>query len=60
VLLSAFVRGRVYIHFETPADVEAALLGAGFESAEVRTAAEILGVRRDQPSRTHILEASTS
>jgi O-methyltransferase involved in polyketide biosynthesis len=59
VLLAAFVRGEVHLHFRTAADVEAALLRAGFSSANVRPATEVLGVKRDGPSRTHILEAST-
>jgi O-methyltransferase involved in polyketide biosynthesis len=60
VLLSAFVRGRVYIHFESAEEVEAALLRAGFASASARAAIDVLGLERDRPSRTHILEASTS
>ena len=59
VLLSAFVRRKVYIHFERAAHVRAALLKAGFASAEVPAPADVLGVERDRPSRTHILEAST-
>jgi O-methyltransferase involved in polyketide biosynthesis len=60
VLLSAFVRGRVYIHFETAEEVEAALRKAGFASVSARAATEVLGRERDRPSRTHILEASTN
>jgi O-methyltransferase involved in polyketide biosynthesis len=59
VLLSAFVRGKVHIHFERAEDVEAALRKAGFASASARAATEVLDRRRDRPSRTHILEAST-
>jgi O-methyltransferase involved in polyketide biosynthesis len=59
VLLSAFVRGNVYIHFETAGDVDTALLRAGFDSASTRPAAELLGVKEERPTRTHILEAST-
>jgi O-methyltransferase involved in polyketide biosynthesis len=59
LLLSAFVRGRVYIHFATPDDVEAALRKAGFATARVPAAVDVLGRERDRSSRTHILEAST-
>ncbi len=60
VLLSAFVRGRVYLHFSQPAEAEAALRDAGFARAEVRRAADISEGRRDAGRRlAHILEAST-
>ncbi len=39
VLLSTFVRGRVYVHFADAIDAESALLGAGFSSASVLPAA---------------------
>jgi O-methyltransferase involved in polyketide biosynthesis len=59
-LLSVFVRGRVYVHFDSPEQVVAALKDAGFAGAEVRPAAELLGsVRRDRASRiAHILVAT--
>ena len=38
LLLSAFVRGRVHMHFESPEQVVAALQAAGFTGAEVRPA----------------------
>jgi hypothetical protein len=60
VLLGVFVRGQVHIHFKTAEDVDAALLAAGFRSASTRPASQLLGVERTNPSRTHILEASTS
>ncbi len=60
LLLAAFVRGEVHLHFRTAADVEAALLAAGFAAADVRAATEVLGAKREGPSRTHILEASAS
>ena len=50
VLLSAFVRGRVHLHFDDPEDVCAALSDAGFTQCEVRAAGEL----------AHILEASTT
>jgi len=62
VLLSLFVRGRVYLHFASTDAVVAALKAAGFASAEVRPAVEVVGdQRRDRTSRlAHILEASTT
>jgi O-methyltransferase involved in polyketide biosynthesis len=61
-MLSAFVRGQVHIHYETYADVVTALKEAGFASASVEVAADILagtdaGKGALYPS--HILEAST-
>jgi len=41
VLLSGFVRGRVYMHFEEPEDVIDALQRAGFAGAEVTPAGEL-------------------
>ncbi len=59
VLLSAFVRGRVHLHFGTPEEVVDALTQAGFAAAEVRRAAEISGEDRDPASRlAHVLEAT--
>jgi O-methyltransferase involved in polyketide biosynthesis len=43
VLLSMFVRGRVYTHFESPEEVVAALRGAGFATAAVQRAADVIG-----------------
>jgi len=61
VLLSMFVRGRVYLHFDSSAQVVAALEAAGFASAEVCPAADIAGDVRNRASRlAHILEASTT
>jgi O-methyltransferase involved in polyketide biosynthesis len=59
VLLSGFVRGRVYLHFHSPAEAVAALRDAGFGSAEVRRAVEIAGADRGGSGLAHILEAST-
>jgi O-methyltransferase involved in polyketide biosynthesis len=60
VLLSAFVRGRVYLHFGDPDEAGAALRDAGFAQAEVRRAADIAEGGRDAGVRlAHILEAST-
>jgi O-methyltransferase involved in polyketide biosynthesis len=60
VALSAFVRGRVYLHFHNAAEAEAALRDAGFANAEVRRAADLVEGSRDAGGRlAHILEAST-
>jgi O-methyltransferase involved in polyketide biosynthesis len=60
VLLSGFVRGRVYLHFEGPDEAVAGLRDAGFAQAEVRPAGDIGEVAGEPNSRlAHILEAST-
>lgn len=59
VLLSGFVRGRVYLHFGDPDEAVSALREAGFAQAEVRPAAEIVGGGRTGSGLAHILEAST-
>jgi O-methyltransferase involved in polyketide biosynthesis len=61
VLLSVFVRGRVHLHFGTEEQVVAALREAGFASAEVARAIDVVGETQDEAGRlAHILEASTS
>jgi O-methyltransferase involved in polyketide biosynthesis len=61
VLLSAFVRGRVHLHFGTEEEVVAALHEAGFTSAEVSRAADVVGKAHDSAARmAHIIEGSTS
>jgi len=63
VALSAFVRGRVQLHFEDAQAAREALLDAGFASAHVRRATELIG---GIPPRDHgadlvrIIEASTT
>lgn len=47
VLLSMFVRGRVYLHFNSPQEVVAALEAAGFTHGEVRRAADVVEGRGD-------------
>jgi O-methyltransferase involved in polyketide biosynthesis len=71
VLLSAFVRGQVYLHFTDARQAESALIAAGFTSARLRRAVDVAGERlrgavgvagedRDPGSRlANILEAST-
>jgi O-methyltransferase involved in polyketide biosynthesis len=67
VLLSAFVRSRVHIHFHDAAEAVAALQAAGFTRAEVRAAsdvrpagASVRGPEVPGASLAHILEASTT
>ncbi len=60
MLLSAFVRGRVYLHFADPEQAEAELRQAGFVDVTIEPATTVTG---DPPTRgaqlAHILEAST-
>ena len=61
LLLSAFVRGGVYLHFDDPAGAEAALRTAGFATARVEPAVDVIGPRERRGSRlANILEASTT
>ena len=60
LLLSGFVRGRVYLHFDSAGHAETSLVQAGFARAEIRRAADIIDDGRGPGSRmAHILEAST-
>jgi O-methyltransferase involved in polyketide biosynthesis len=61
LILSAFVRGRVHLHFDDATQARAALLEAGFDSAEIRPAAELAGQAGERAGgqRVHIIEAST-
>lgn len=60
-LLGAFVRGRVYLHFDGAPEAEAALLEAGFAGAAVRRAGAIIELPEgEQRATAHILEASTT
>ncbi len=57
--LSAFVRGRVYLHFSDAAEAEQALLTAGFADAQVWRAVDVIDRRNGRGSRlANILEAS--
>ncbi|HEV3055343.1 MAG TPA: class I SAM-dependent methyltransferase [Solirubrobacteraceae bacterium] len=61
LLLSAFVRGRLYLHFSDAREAEAALAVAGFALAEVRPGIDVIeaGADREPGSRlANILEAS--
>ena len=60
VLLSAFVRGQVHLHFENPAQAREALLAAGYRTAEVHRAARLApGQGGRGASMVHIIEATT-
>jgi O-methyltransferase involved in polyketide biosynthesis len=59
--LSAFVRSRVHLHFDSAADAEAALRAAGFRTASVRRASDLVSVPEGPAGGlAHILEASTT
>jgi hypothetical protein len=59
VLLSAFVRGRVHLHFRDPSEVVDALTDAGFAHAEVRPAFAIAGMSAQPGTRlAYVLEAT--
>lgn len=61
VVLSAFVRGRVYLHFRSEEEARAALLSDGFPSVEIALATDLAPAVRGSGSRlVHIIEASTS
>jgi O-methyltransferase involved in polyketide biosynthesis len=61
LLLSAFVRGRVYLHFDDAAQAEAVLRAAGFGSAQVRPAIDVIEGPADAGALlAHIIEASTT
>jgi O-methyltransferase involved in polyketide biosynthesis len=64
LLLSAFVRGTVHLHFQTAAEAAEKLRDAGFEEVAVRRATDVLsdgavGSRRGGGQLVHIIEAST-
>jgi O-methyltransferase involved in polyketide biosynthesis len=60
VLLSAFVRGRVYLHFRDPAEVIDELTAAGFARASVRPAFAVAGLAARAGTRlAYILEATS-
>ncbi|MFL5822684.1 MAG: class I SAM-dependent methyltransferase [Solirubrobacteraceae bacterium] len=59
-LLSAFVRGRVHLHFRDPAEVVDALEAAGFARADVRPAFALAEMSAQPGTRlAYVLEAST-
>ncbi len=61
VLLSAFVRGRVHLHFDDAVQVADALRAAGFADARVHRADSLAPEGRDAGSSlVHILEASST
>jgi O-methyltransferase involved in polyketide biosynthesis len=61
VLLSAFVVGRVHLHFHDAEEATAALREAGFAQAELLSAVAAGGENRDPAARlSNIIEASTT
>jgi O-methyltransferase involved in polyketide biosynthesis len=61
VMLSTFVRGRVYLHFEDASEAVRALRAAGFAEAELLPSVRVTGEERDAAARlSHIIEASTT
>lgn len=61
VLLSAFVRGRVHLHFGDPPQARAALLDAGFGTVSIRRADTIArSVTGPGSHLAHVLLAQTS
>ncbi len=60
LMLSLFVRGRVYLHFGEESEIRAALLEAGFATAEVQRASAVTGEDRNAASHlAHVLQAVT-
>jgi len=62
-VLSAFVRGRVYMHFDGAAEAEAALAAAGFSGTLLDPrdfATELPDLDRAGASRVRIVDATTS
>jgi O-methyltransferase involved in polyketide biosynthesis len=62
--LSAFVRGRVHLHFDSAAEAEDRLRASGFTEVAVHSAAELLsdddgGAGEGGGELVHIIEAST-
>lgn len=59
ILLGAFVRGRVHLHFRDPGEVVDALRAAGFDGAEVRPAFALAGLSAQSGTRlAYVLEAT--
>jgi O-methyltransferase involved in polyketide biosynthesis len=60
LVLSLFVRGRVHLHYGTPAEAEAALRSAGFATARLRRAASLAPEHRGPGAElAYIIDAST-
>jgi O-methyltransferase involved in polyketide biosynthesis len=60
VVLSAFVRGRVHLHFDTPEAAASALRAAGFGSVTIHTAESLAPeIRGRGRELAHIIEASS-
>lgn len=60
LLLSAFVRGNVHLHFDTAQDAVGELRRAGFDQAVVRRASDVIGSSGKRGEQlVHIIEATT-
>jgi O-methyltransferase involved in polyketide biosynthesis len=57
VVLAAFVRGGVYVHFANPSGAESALLEAGFSSASVLHAASYVAATEGDGKHVRVLDA---
>jgi O-methyltransferase involved in polyketide biosynthesis len=61
LVLSAFVRGRVYLHYATEAEAERALTAAGFTDVSIELATDLAPERGGSGSRlVHIIQAATA
>jgi O-methyltransferase involved in polyketide biosynthesis len=61
LVLSAFVRGRVYLHYATEAEAERALTAAGFTDVSIELATDLAPERGGSGSRlVHIIQATTA
>jgi methyltransferase (TIGR00027 family) len=60
LVLSGFVRGRVYLHYATEDEARRALTGAGFNDVSIELATDLApGTGGDGSRLVHIIEAST-
>jgi hypothetical protein len=61
LVLSAFVRGRVYLHYASEAEAERALTAAGFSDVSIELANDLAPGRAGRAGSrlVHIIEAST-
>jgi hypothetical protein len=60
LVLQAFVRGRVYLHFDSEQSAREALLSDGFRSVAIERATDLAPRVEGTGSRlAHIIEAST-
>lgn len=61
LVLAAFVRGQVYLHYATEDEARAALTAAGFADVSIEPATDLVPERRGTPYRlVEIIEAATA